>query len=165
MSIAVSVTIRPSKRLTMAVYGMSVMIIGGVLMTLFELLGNFSSETKLLMTVSGLLGVGIACNRFHAEQVGWGIDISGTGVIRLWPQAGGRSGDDDGQVVYQMLPGSSLWPQVMLLRLRSEAGQTVSVRILPDSVTVQEFRSLSVALRWIAARGAHDKTAMKAETL
>jgi hypothetical protein len=51
-----------------------------------------------------------------------------------------------------LLDGSTLWSGMMLLRLQSESGRVHVLRILPDAVSQHEFRALSVALRWIAAR-------------
>lgn len=70
-----------------------------------------------------------------------GIDISGVGRIRL--------------TVYQqqvrLLPGSTFWPWLMLLRLQAE--RSCWLLVLPDSVAPDGFRRLALALRAIAARG------------
>jgi len=58
---------------------------------------------------------------------------------------------DDGEIV-RLMDASSLWPNLMFLHLQTESGRMVVLRILPDSVSPQEFRAISVACRWIAAR-------------
>ncbi|RJX32596.1 MAG: flagellar hook-length control protein [Oxalobacter sp.] len=154
MSIALSATIRPSRHLTIALWGMSLVVMGGVLITLFELSGKFSFDAKMITTVASLLGVGIGCYRFHRRQRIWCIAISGTGHIRLGFPKSAQYKEEAGSKVFKMMPHATLWHNMLLLRLRAEDGQTISLRILPDSVTAEEFRALSVALRWIVARGA-----------
>jgi toxin CptA len=50
------------------------------------------------------------------------------------------------------MPGSTLWPGLLLLHLRAEDGVMVVLPVLPDSVSAGLFRPLSVACRTIAAR-------------
>ncbi|WP_220807239.1 protein YgfX [Noviherbaspirillum aridicola] len=87
------------------------------------------------------------------------IDISGTGQIRLV-----ETGDTgpcaaanrphlkkNGQVVH-LLPSSTLWRRMLLLRLRTGSGRIITVPVMPDSVSQDSFRALSVACRWILSR-------------
>lgn len=55
-------------------------------------------------------------------------------------------------VEFQLAEGSVLWPNLLFLHLESEQGQKETLRILPDSVSSDEFRALHIACRWIAAR-------------
>jgi toxin CptA len=79
------------------------------------------------------------------------IDISGLGEIRLTvPQSMGAAGP---RVLMTLLPGSTLWPGLLLLRLRDGGSGAVTVLpVLPDSVAPAQFRMLGVALRAIARR-------------
>jgi toxin CptA len=52
----------------------------------------------------------------------------------------------------QLLPGSTVWPGLMLLRLRDEDGVACALMLLPDSVEAGQFRRLSVAIRDVASR-------------
>ena len=100
------------------------------------------------------------------------LDISGLGQLRLTVQqemgavapAGAAppadpSGPLDEGVAATLLPGATVWPVCMLLRLRTAAGKTVALALLPDSVSPGEFRALSVAVRSLAqgARNAATK--------
>ena len=49
-----------------------------------------------------------------------------------------------------LLPGATVWPVCMLLRLRTAVGKTVALAVLPDSVSPADFRALSVAVRSLA---------------
>jgi hypothetical protein len=82
------------------------------------------------------------------------IDISGLGQLRLTVQQDlkGRGADGQNGISAILLSGSTLWPQLMLLRLQSADGAVVVLPVLRDSVTPQQFRALLVALR---ATGAH----------
>jgi toxin CptA len=77
------------------------------------------------------------------------IDISGLGQLRLTVQQDlrGRGAHSQNGVPAMLLSGSTLWPQLMLLRLRLADGALVVLPVLRDSVTPQQFRALAVALR------------------
>jgi toxin CptA len=83
------------------------------------------------------------------------IDISGLGQLRLTVQQDlcGRGAHGQNPVPVLLLSGSTLWPSVMMLRLRSADGGLVVLPVLRDSLTAQQFRALAVALR---ATGAQD---------
>jgi hypothetical protein len=90
------------------------------------------------------------------------IDVTGLGQIRLvetLPDAAARSlpwSDAVGEVV-QLRQGSTLWPSLMVLRLQAVSGRVTTLILLPDSLSDDAFRALSVACRWIASRQAnHD---------
>ncbi len=80
-----------------------------------------------------------------------GVDISGVGQLRLTVQQG--IGSRDARVaLVRLLPGSTLWSGLMLLRLRGEDGVVWTLALLPDCVEPGQFRQLSVAIRDIASR-------------
>jgi len=86
------------------------------------------------------------------------IDISGVGQIRLTEVGvvGACTGTDwphvrkQGEVV-RLLSDSTIWPQLLLLRLQAGSGKITTVLIFSDCVSPESFRALSVACRWIAA--------------
>lgn len=93
------------------------------------------------------------------------IDISGTGQLRLtslkndvigscqkknWPHV-----KENGEVV-RLLSDSTIWPHLLLLRLQAENEKITVLPVLPDCVSRDSFRALSVACRWIAT---HNKPA------
>lgn len=88
------------------------------------------------------------------------IDISGTGQIRLIKVAAAGSCQEknwphvkrDSELV-RLLPDSTIWPHLLLLHLQSDDGQVTVVPVLPDCVSRDCFRALSVACRWIAVHG------------
>jgi toxin CptA len=45
-----------------------------------------------------------------------------------------------------LLPGSTLWPQLLLLRLGTEEGAVLLLPVLRDSVSPGVFRALAVAV-------------------
>jgi hypothetical protein len=87
------------------------------------------------------------------------IDISGVGQLRVtkvdastsscqeknWPHV-----KDHGEVC-RLLKDSTIWPHLLLLRLQADNGKMIVVPVLPDCVSRDSFRALSVACRWIAA--------------
>lgn len=80
------------------------------------------------------------------------IDISGVGQIRLTVQQGIGTGGAPPPVPMRLLPGSTVWPGLILLRLCGEDGARCALALLPDSVAAGQFRRVSVALRDIASR-------------
>lgn len=56
------------------------------------------------------------------------------------------------EAVVRLMAGSTLWPNLLLLRLQAEDGSVSVLPILPDSISRSDFRALSVAFRWIALR-------------
>jgi toxin CptA len=78
-----------------------------------------------------------------------GIDISGLGQLRLTVQQDiGARGVQTAPLA--LLPGSTLWAGLLLLRLRGEDGVVWRLALLPDSVAAGRFRQLSVAIRHLA---------------
>jgi hypothetical protein len=96
------------------------------------------------------------------------LDISGLGQLRLTVQqemraagaagashVAGSSGPTSEGVAVTLLPGATVWPGCILLRLRTAAGKTVALVVLRDSMSPGDFRALSVAVRSVA-QGARD---------
>lgn len=99
------------------------------------------------------------------------LDISGLGQLRLTvqqemraagatgaPHVAGSSGPTSDGVAVTLLPGATVWPNCILLGLRTAAGKTVALVILPDSVSPGDFRALSVAVRALAQRARGEAT-------
>jgi toxin CptA len=90
------------------------------------------------------------------------IDISGVGEIRLTVYRYTRSIDirdwdaraSSNSFSVELMAGSTLWPGLLLLRLRAEDGGISVVPVFVASVGATVFRPLAVACRAIAARDA-----------
>jgi toxin CptA len=54
--------------------------------------------------------------------------------------------------IVQMMPGSTLWPFFILLRLRQQNKKMIVVPFFAGNLSPELFRRLSIACRWIAAR-------------
>lgn len=52
-----------------------------------------------------------------------------------------------------LLEGSTVWPQLLLLRLRDDDGVLWRLPVLRDSLPPEQFRALAVALAAIGGRG------------
>jgi hypothetical protein len=74
------------------------------------------------------------------------VQLSGGGVVGAAPAGAGAAGEGG----LRLLPGSTLWPAALLLRLQDARGAAVALALLPDSVASGEFRALSVAFAAIA---------------
>jgi len=144
MSIAVCAVIRPSRLLRRIVSAYALACAGAALALAWR------------AAQAGTWHFPAACAALCALAAGaaWGaapattrrIDISGPGTIRLLVQ------HSMGGPVLALLPMCTVWPWLIVLRLR-EAGQGVTVLlILPDSVPPEQFRNIAVAVRTIAGR-------------
>ena len=185
MNCAVSVIVRPSRRLVWLCAGF-----GGALFATASVAGLGTPERFVfgwLGALAPLVGAAAlawplvgarrlfgACPQAHSQVLlhGFGtarrLDISGLGQLRLTVQQEMRAVDSAGAaplagstgripagVSVTLLPGATLWPGCILLRLRTAAGKTVSLIVMSDSVSPGDFRALSVAVRSLA-QGAHD---------
>lgn len=157
MSIAVSAFIRPSRLLFVAVTAMACIVCAVGIGLLSGVIGELS---LMLRVLTGFTVLFLAFFGFY-HGVGFRkilqLDIAATGLIHLsvleekgpcskldWPHVG------TGTQVVQLMAGSTLWPCLLLLHLRAEDCSIRVVPILPDSVSRESFRALSVAFRWMA---------------
>ena len=150
MSIAVSTMVKPS-RLLLAMVG--AMCTGIVLAGVLPGLGAVSDLAFWSRVAVTGACIGLASTVFISElrrRRTWRIDISADGQIRLTrvPLAADSQWTDE---LVRLMPDSTLWPRLLMLRLQSEDGRSSVVSVLPDSVSKDEFRALAVACRWVAA--------------
>ena len=83
------------------------------------------------------------------------IDISGVGQLRLTVQqelgkGGPAAGIPGPGSPMTLLPGATVWPCCILLRLRADDGVTWPLVLLPDAVGAGQYRALAVAVRALA---------------
>ncbi|MBW8898208.1 MAG: hypothetical protein JF619_08880 [Massilia sp.] len=177
MSIAVSALVRPS-RIQRFVWGSC----GLALCASAVAVGLLAPERFLCppLVALALAGAGVAvlaAAAVHAKT--HRIDISGTGDLRVTVQqgVGGREGEkradgdpsggdpsggdpsggepSGGRTV--LLPGSVVWPMLMLLRHAPPGAGPRVVAVWRDSVDADAWRALAVALAVVGRRGNADE--------
>lgn len=92
------------------------------------------------------------------------IDISGTGELRVTVQQG-LHGPESGEAATVLLPGSVVWPPLMLLRCRAADGDRsgraraapLVVQVWRDDLDPATWRALAVALAAIGRRAGADE--------
>jgi toxin CptA len=156
MSIAVSVVVHPSRFLLAAVGGMCIVI------TLFAALigaghiGELSRPMRLLSAGSCIFAAFSGFYWMARTRKTFRIDISDIGQIRLEEYIGSEKFSSPAEgaesKVINMMPDSTIWPHLLLLRLQGEDDQIQVLPILRDCVEDDDFRMLSIACRWIAAQ-------------
>jgi hypothetical protein len=154
MSIAVSAIVSPSRalRALLAAYGLA--NLAAAFAVGFGMPQRFAAPHvgALMLGLSGLVLLHSASARIKTRR----IDISGVGQLRLTVQQDiqTRSADrpESAGVPVRLAAGSTVWPALMLLRLRSENGALAVLPVLPDSVAPGVFRALAVALRALGDR-------------
>jgi toxin CptA len=157
MSIAVSALVRPS-RIQRCVWGGC-----GLAQCVAALAVGLLAPERFLLTpvvALALAGAGAAVLRAAAlRPKTHRIDISGTGDLRVTVQqgVGGRDGDapSDGGAV--LLPGSVIWPMLMLLRHAVPGAAPQVLSVWRDSVDAAAWRALAVALAVVGRRGDADE--------
>ncbi|MFC0250385.1 protein YgfX [Massilia consociata] len=158
MSIAMTVVIAPSGRLRMLAVGFGASLlaasaVAGLLPSLRFIAGP---TVALALLFAGVCVLHAALRPATQHR----IDISGVGELRLTVQQGVRQ-EAAGAVPVTLLPGSTLWPRLMLLRLGTADGRCHPVAVLPDSVEQAAFRALAVALGALAGHVAVSPTEHK----
>lgn len=129
MSIAVSVSVRPSRGLRFAHAGLCCCVLASAALCP-------GVVAPLLCLLAGALAWLVG----RAPSIAQQLDISGVGRVRL--------------AVYQyngvpqcVLAGSTFWPCLLVLRLGDAAGGRRAVVLLADSVAPSQWRVLAVACR------------------
>ncbi len=154
MSIAVSAVVRQSRCLVglLALKCAGLVLVAAVVG--FGLVGDVHVAVRSFVAILCMACASYVFFRALKHRKIYKIHISGSGQIRLVASiAGEAKAWDEGELV-ELLPDSTLWPGLLLLRLENAVGQTHNVVILPDSVTPDNFRALLVACRWIVMRHA-----------
>lgn len=158
MSIAVSAVVRPSKLLRLLIgilVVLAIVSIGSV-----TVLARLSSMTSIVLIAAfaGILHLAIVRANWLKKSLH--IDISGNGqitveedipVCRAEAAAPVRRTPDAGKA-FRLMPDSTIWPHLLLLRLRAEDHTIRNLLVLPDCMDEASFRALSVACRWIGTR-------------
>lgn len=163
MSIALSAAIRPSRFLAGLHFAMAAVLLATAcwLMQAADRLGSSFQLHQMLAIVCAIASFALIVQPLR-RRTALRIDITGLGQIRLVEtlpdaEAGSRRLSDAVGEVVQLRQGSTLWPSLMVLRLQAVSGRFTTLILLPDSVSDDAFRALSVACRWIAASQAnHD---------
>ncbi len=155
MSIAVSAVLRTpvGLRLLQACLGLGALLAAWPLATGAYALGWAAA---LISAAGGVLLLAAPCVVWCSRRKPRTLDISPVGQFRLTEHEAlevheGRSAPPAPPL--RLLPGSTLWSALLVLRLADDDGRTVTVvvqRALPGTLA---FRELAVACRAIAARG------------
>lgn len=159
MSIAVSAVVRPSRLLFTALLAMSIMVVAIGFSVALGLIGELQLALRLPLSAFSLF---LGCFGFYhgiRYRKTLHIDISGSGQIRLSDTACDRTCATanrphvarQGETV-RLLNQSTIWPHLLLLHLQEKNGKVLIIPILPDCVSRDSFRALSLACRWVAAR-------------
>ncbi|MCW5299820.1 protein YgfX [Herbaspirillum lusitanum] len=155
MSIAVSADIKPSRLLLimMAAAAVAVAFIGVIFA--FALVGQLSFVFRMSLAGACIIAAALAFWLMLRNRTTVWLHISGTGQIRLVEHHAVVRAKPGSQVMSgglaQLLAGSTVWPNLLLLRLRLENGRIRTIPVLPDSVPKETFRALQVACRWVAS--------------
>lgn len=148
MSIAVSAVVGPSRVLRALLAGYGLANLAAALAVGFAAPARFRLP-QLSAAVFCIAGAGLLrCRRAVTKTRR--LDISGVGQLRLTVQqdirtAGAAAAVSADGAPVALLAGSTVWPRLMLLRLRHEDGAVTLLPVLPDSVAPGVFRALAVA--------------------
>jgi toxin CptA len=161
MSIAVSTVVEPSRILLLIVMTMALLSLGISAYFVADISGSTPIFARIAIPVFSLSAAVATWRWIKSYRIPYRIDLSGTGEVRFFPSdilsknvvAPLNDGPDD--TLFCLLPTSTTWSSMLVLNLRSATGLSATAIILPDCVTPECFRKLSVACRWISGRGGH----------
>lgn len=163
MTIAVSAVVKPSKLLQSGLIATGLLMLGIAALIGIGRIGELSIQQRgLLCAVLVFPGI-LAFFYVFLSRKTFHIDISGIGQIRLKEDTGidemkrqqKEQGKGDSINVVRLMEDSTIWPNLLLLRLRTEDHRVRTLVILPDCMDGHAFRALKVACRWIAAHNVH----------
>jgi hypothetical protein len=158
MSIAISVVVKPSRRLRFLTAGMSLLLLVIGTLIVSDVIGDLSFVVRIAAAIFSFFPA--LFGFYHIAQKGkvLHIDISSIGQIRLREiddviprESSKRPYENLVGEVFNLSRDSTIWPYLMVLCLQNGSEEKM-VPILPDCVSRDEFRALSVACRWIAAQ-------------
>ncbi|KQV52144.1 hypothetical protein [Massilia sp. Root335] len=152
MSIAVSALVRPSRIQRFVWGGCGVAQCASALAVGLLAPGRFllTPVVAFALAGAGAAVLGAAARRPKMHR----IDISGTGDLRVTVQQD-VGGPQDGNAV--LLPGSVIWPMLMLLRYAAPGTGPRVLAVWRDSVDAASWRALAVALAVVGRRGDADE--------
>lgn len=154
MSIAVSAVIKPSRLLrgVLALYAAANLAVAVFLA--WSAPGAFRAPVAI--AASCLLAAAGAALGYASAGKRRRIDIFGVGEMRVTVQQK-LSGTAVQNGPVTLMPGSAIWPGLLMLLVRGEGGATTVVAVFADSVNAGEFRALAVAIRAIGGQVAPDQ--------
>lgn len=158
MSIAIYAVVKPSRVLFSLTCGMCLGTLALAGAIWFGSVGELGPVSRILFG-SGCFFIAFSVLHQQIRQRSeFHIHISGSGQIRLAelkPTEAGRENPPpvlaNVETEARLMPASTIWPWLLLLRLQVDAKTVITVPVLPDCLPSDTFRALSVACRWITA--------------
>jgi len=154
MSIAVSALVRPSRIQRLVCCGCGLALGASAVAVGLLAPERFLYPPAVALALAGAGAAVLAAAAVHAKT--HRIDISGTGDLRVTVQQGvgdDLAGDARQGVRAVLLPGSVVWPMLMLLRHATPGAGPQVVAVWRDSVDADTWRALAVALAVVGRRG------------
>lgn len=155
MSIAISAVLRTPVGLRLLQAGCGLCAV----LAAFPLLGAYALgwPAALASAAGGVILLALLCCRRKPLT----LDISPVGQLRLTEYEEQREAQRHGapappaapRPALRLLPGSTLWPALLVLRLADGQGRVAEVLVQRGRFGSAAFRELAVACRAIAARG------------
>jgi toxin CptA len=154
MSIAVTAVVKPSRllRASLAAYAAVNLVVAGLVLAAAP--GAYRAPWLvaaccLAAAAGAMAGLVSAGNKRR-------IDISGVGEMRVTVQQ--KLAETVVHTVpSRLMPGSAVWPGLLMLLARADDRRMVVVAVFADSVSAEEFRALAVAMRAIGGQETQDQ--------
>lgn len=151
MSIAVTVTLLPSRRLKAVAALLSV----ALTFTGFYCFQVHGQPLWLRVLTGVVCLVAATANLRQTRTLNarcWRIAIAGSGLFYC-DTGTGAAGHHRGKFACELTSRSVLWPGILLLRLRRlDNDNMINLVILSDALCAEDFRRVSVACRWKLAQ-------------
>jgi toxin CptA len=145
MSIAVSAVVRPSACLRLLLAGFAAAGVAAAVMLVWA--GDVAFHQAAAGAAASLLAGAVCGRSLLKNRTAHRIDISPVGLIRLTVYQQEGSGG-----AATLMAGSTVWPGLLMLRLRGVRGRVQVLAIWPGDVADGAFRELAVACRALSPR-------------
>jgi toxin CptA len=158
MSIAVSALVRPSRIQRFVWGGCGLALLASALAIGLAAPGHVRLAPLVAAALAAAGGAVLRAAVLHPKT--HQIDISGTGDLRVTVQQGvgdDLAGDARQGVRAVLLPGSVVWPMLMVLRYAAPGTGPRVLYVWRDSVEAAVWRALAVALAVVGRRGHADE--------
>jgi len=164
MSIAVSAVVKPSKLLQLCVGIGCLLILYVAAAIAMGSVGELSFQLRWAIAFALVFSGVLAFLHVFLSRKTFHIDISGIGQIRLKEDTDigdlkrqqEKQNRENSMYPVRLMENSTIWPYLLLLRLRAEDRRIRTLVVLPDCMDSQAFRALQVACRWLAAHNVHN---------
>lgn len=151
--IAIAVVLQPSKTMRICIMLFAVLLLSiGIYIACLDTLSALNQYASMVACFFAAWRIHLYYQQI--TKTSWHMSIDGHGQLRCRSESLQRiSSSEVDSNPMKLVAGTTLWAHALFLRLYNpKEKRTLNLVVLPDALSKDEFRRLSVACRWIIAR-------------